>query len=230
MDVEEIAEPPVGPIRCDSELLRLARQWRLELAWGGHRPHHHDLHKTVVAIQSYLHQYEETFARETDFFHLRGQDNLLRYLPVGRVVIRLHENDGLFEVLGRIAAARVAGCVPVVSLPEGLHNDVTDFLRGPDGKRIVGEAALVRQTDAQLVRFMPQVQRIRYAAPDRVPAAVLEAAAGTGFYVARTPVRMDGRLELLHYFREQSICDNYHRYGNLGERGTVPGTSCEWAK
>lgn len=219
MDVEEIAEPPVGPIRCDSELLRLARQWRLELAWGGHRPYHHDLHKTVVAIQSYLHQYEETFARETDFFHLRGQDNLLRYLPVGRVVIRLHENDGLFDVLGRIAAARVAGCTPVVSLPAALHNDVTDFLKGPQGKRIVGEAALVRQTDGQLVRYLSQVQRIRYAAPDRVPAAVLEAAAGTGFYVARTPVRMDGRLELLQYFREQSICDSYHRYGNLGERG-----------
>jgi RHH-type proline utilization regulon transcriptional repressor/proline dehydrogenase/delta 1-pyrroline-5-carboxylate dehydrogenase len=219
MDVEEIAEPPVEPIRRDSALLGLARQWRLELAWGRHRPYHDDLHKTVVAIQSYLQHYEETFSRETDFFHLRGQDNLLRYLPVGRVLIRLHESDRLFDALGRIAAARVAGCTPVVSLPKALNNDVTDFLKGPEGKRIVGKAAMVRQTDGQLVRYLPQVQRIRYAAPDRVPAAVLEAAARTGFYVSRTPVRMDGRLELLQYFREQSICDNYHRYGNLGERG-----------
>jgi RHH-type proline utilization regulon transcriptional repressor/proline dehydrogenase/delta 1-pyrroline-5-carboxylate dehydrogenase len=29
---------------------------------------------------------------------------------------------------------------------------------------------------------------------------------------------MDGRIELLQYYRQQSICDNYHRYGNLGER------------
>ncbi len=223
MDIEEIAEPPIGPIRNDSELLRQARQWRLELMWGKHRPYRDDLHKTVVAIQSYLYHHERTFSGETDFFHLRGQDNFLRYLPVGRVLIRLHENDSFFEVLGRIAAARVAECLSVVSIPEGLHNAVTDFLKGPEGKRIVGDAALVRQTDVQLVRYLPEVQRIRYAAADRVPATVMEAAARTGFYVSRTPVRMEGRLELLQYFREQSICDNYHRYGNLGERGGMSG-------
>jgi RHH-type proline utilization regulon transcriptional repressor/proline dehydrogenase/delta 1-pyrroline-5-carboxylate dehydrogenase len=43
-------------------------------------------------------------------------------------------------------------------------------------------------------------------------------AAETGFYIARTPVMMDGRIELLQYYRQQSICNNYHRYGNLGER------------
>jgi RHH-type proline utilization regulon transcriptional repressor/proline dehydrogenase/delta 1-pyrroline-5-carboxylate dehydrogenase len=31
-------------------------------------------------------------------------------------------------------------------------------------------------------------------------------------------VRMEGRIELLHYYRQQSICHDYHRYGNLGER------------
>jgi RHH-type proline utilization regulon transcriptional repressor/proline dehydrogenase/delta 1-pyrroline-5-carboxylate dehydrogenase len=47
---------------------------------------------------------------------------------------------------------------------------------------------------------------------------VFEAAAETGFFIARAPVLMDGRLELLQYLRQQSICRNYHRYGNLGER------------
>jgi RHH-type proline utilization regulon transcriptional repressor/proline dehydrogenase/delta 1-pyrroline-5-carboxylate dehydrogenase len=32
---------------------------------------------------------------------------------------------------------------------------------------------------------------------------------------------MEGRIELLHYFQQQSICDSYHRYGNLGERAQV---------
>jgi RHH-type proline utilization regulon transcriptional repressor/proline dehydrogenase/delta 1-pyrroline-5-carboxylate dehydrogenase len=31
----------------------------------------------------------------------------------------------------------------------------------------------------------------------------------------------EGRIELLWYFKEQSICDNYHRYGNLGDRAMV---------
>ena len=32
---------------------------------------------------------------------------------------------------------------------------------------------------------------------------------------------MEGRIELLQYFRQQSVCDNYHRYGNLGDRAVV---------
>ena len=41
--------------------------------------------------------------------------------------------------------------------------------------------------------------RIRYAAPERVPQDVQRAAAETGFYIARTPVMMDGRIEFLQY-------------------------------
>jgi len=32
---------------------------------------------------------------------------------------------------------------------------------------------------------------------------------------------MEGRVELLQYFLEQSICNNYHRYGNLGGRALI---------
>jgi RHH-type proline utilization regulon transcriptional repressor/proline dehydrogenase/delta 1-pyrroline-5-carboxylate dehydrogenase len=71
-----------------------------------------------------------------------------------------------------------------------------------------------------MIKSMPVIDRIRYAAPERVPQGVLRAAAEIGFYIARTPVMMDGRIELLQYYRQQSICDNYHRYGNLGERAS----------
>ncbi|WP_319587280.1 hypothetical protein [uncultured Desulfobulbus sp.] len=40
----------------------------------------------------------------------------------------------------------------------------------------------------------------------------------TGAYIARTPVYMEGRIELLQYLRQQSICHNDHCYGNLGDR------------
>jgi RHH-type proline utilization regulon transcriptional repressor/proline dehydrogenase/delta 1-pyrroline-5-carboxylate dehydrogenase len=80
---------------------------------------------------------------------------------------------------------------------------------------------VLRQSGSELVKYMPKVDRIRYASPDRVPAAVLEEAAKTGFYISRTKVFMEGRLELLQYFQEQSICNNYHRYGNLGDRAMI---------
>ena len=36
--------------------------------------------------------------------------------------------------------------------------------------------------------------------------------------MADEPVLTEGRIELLWYLEEQSISDNYHRYGNLGNR------------
>jgi RHH-type proline utilization regulon transcriptional repressor/proline dehydrogenase/delta 1-pyrroline-5-carboxylate dehydrogenase len=63
------------------------------------------------------------------------------------------------------------------------------------------------------------VGRLRYAQPERVPEPVLKASAETGVYIVRTPVLAEGRIELIWYLREQSISDNYHRYGNLGEHG-----------
>ena len=76
----------------------------------------------------------------------------------------------------------------------------------------------IEESDAQLAARIATVGRLRYAAPDRVPAEIFAAAAQTGAYIARTPVYMEGRIELLQYLRQQAICNNYHRYGNLGER------------
>jgi RHH-type proline utilization regulon transcriptional repressor/proline dehydrogenase/delta 1-pyrroline-5-carboxylate dehydrogenase len=75
-----------------------------------------------------------------------------------------------------------------------------------------------QESDADLIAGMPTLDRIRYAAPGRVPPDVFAAAATTGFTIARTPVVMEGCLELLQYYRQQSVCTNYHRYGNLGDR------------
>jgi hypothetical protein len=50
------------------------------------------------------------------------------------------------------------------------------------------------------------------------PALRHSIAGETCFYIARTPVMMEGRIELLQYYRQQSVCTNYYRYGNLGFR------------
>jgi RHH-type proline utilization regulon transcriptional repressor/proline dehydrogenase/delta 1-pyrroline-5-carboxylate dehydrogenase len=198
--------------------LKLAQQWQQKLDWGGFEGFETDVKKTIGAIKSYLYRVEQEFGRELDYFHLRGQDNLLRYLPVGTVVVRLHEDDSLFEALARIAAVIISGCRLRISCPKGLYNPVTRFLHATEGRRLIGNAPHFYEPDEDLINIIPRVDRIRYAAPQRVPRSVYAAAAETGFYIARAPVMMDGRIELLQYYRQQSICDNYHRYGNLGDR------------
>ncbi len=222
MDLEETSPPPVGAIGKGHRLLRLAHLWEQKLSYGEESDHAEELRKTVFAIKSYLFQFETEFSCRKDYFHLRGQDNHLRYLPIGNVAVRVHKEDTLFDVLARIAAAEIAGCSPTLSLPKDLKNNISDFLASTDGKRFLGNTPVMEQADEALVATIPKLQRIRYAAPDRAPALVLFEAAKTGFHISRTPVYMEGRIELIQYFREQSISHNYHRYGNLGERALLP--------
>ena len=199
-------------------MLKLAREWQRTLEESGFQEFESDIQKAIAAIHSYLYHVEREFSRRLDYFHLRGQDNILRYLPVGTVAIRLHEDDSLFETLARVAAAKITGCVPRISSPNDLDTPAARFLQSEKGRRLIGRTPVVHEPDKELIKSMPIIDRIRYAAPERVPQNVLRAAAEFGFYIARTPVMIDGRIELLQYYRQQSICDNYHRYGNLGER------------
>jgi RHH-type transcriptional regulator, proline utilization regulon repressor / proline dehydrogenase / delta 1-pyrroline-5-carboxylate dehydrogenase len=218
MNFTETALPRIEAIKEENDLLRLALAWRLKVMGGQLQPFSEDVNKTIRAIQSYCYHWGQEFGAEKDYFHIRGQDNIHRYQPLGAIGIRLHADDNLFDTLARIAAARITGNTAVVSIPEDLHNAVTDFLEGSDGRRLLGASPVHRQSDEKLIAAMEILQRVRYAAPDRVPEQVLQAAARGGYYIARAPVLMEGRVELLHYVLNQNVCDNYHRYGNLGER------------
>ena len=143
---------------------------------------------------------------------------MVRYLPVEKVVVRLHHEDELFDVLARIAATLISGCRLGVSIPLGLDNRITTFLLGREGKKLLGDVPVMFESDNDLAKRITTAGRIRYGAPDRVSYDLLREAAKNGHYISRTEVMMEGRIELLQYFREQSVSNDYHRYGNLGER------------
>ena len=79
-------------------------------------------------------------------------------------------------------------------------------------------------TDDLVEKAIRRAQRWQDRANELLTHAVFTTAAKTGFYIARSPVVMDGSIELIHYFINQSLCDAYHRYGNLGERGMTDET------
>ena len=218
MTFEETGFPDTPRYVNDHPLLEFTRVWKQELKKGRFTPFADELNKTIEAARSYLYHAEDLFWQERDYFHLRGQDNILRYQPIGRLIIRLHEEDSLFEVLARIAAAKITGCQTIISIPPGLNNPVISFLKSKSCKKLKEGARISRHHDQGLIMLISTVDRIRYASPERVPPELYDAAAKLGFYISRTKVMMEGRIELLQYVQEQSICTNYHRYGNLGER------------
>ncbi|HEY2083240.1 MAG TPA: proline dehydrogenase family protein [Verrucomicrobiae bacterium] len=176
-----------------------------------------DAERIAAAIMSCEAARRDEFAGEHDHFKLVGQDNVRRYLPHENVRVRVHADDSTFEIFTRVCAAHVAGCrvtvsAPVKSSAVSLLEELTESW--------AGAIEFVEETDEQLAAAIRggQTDRVRFAAPERVPLAVLQAGNEAGGCVISTPVSGEGRLEMLWYLREQSVSTDYHRYGNLGAR------------
>ena len=178
------------------------------------------------AVASYERWAEEEFVSTHDHFRLIGEDNIRRYLPVRALRIRVHDDDTPFEIFARAAAARAAGCRTTISAPHALSQPTSDAVSQLDDWTDDWAAAIefLEETDDELAEAIAteQTDRIRYAARRRVPQEIRRAATEAFVYIADAPVNANGRVELLWYFREQSLAHVYHRYGNLGVRSDQP--------
>jgi RHH-type proline utilization regulon transcriptional repressor/proline dehydrogenase/delta 1-pyrroline-5-carboxylate dehydrogenase len=228
-------EPPPRP-HSHSPTLALDTRWLEHLQGlrsalqdgvaGGQQNADLETCRVLDAISSYSNWAREEFNVAHDHFRLLGEDDFRRYLPVEAVRIRIHAEDTLSEIFCRAAAARAAGCRAIVSTPPTLSGSAADAVELLD--RLTdpwaGAIEFVEEDDAALAEAIRagQVPRIRYAAPDRVPDVVREAAAASLHYIADAPVSLHGRIELLWYVCEQSVSHVYHRYGNLGIRADEP--------
>jgi RHH-type proline utilization regulon transcriptional repressor/proline dehydrogenase/delta 1-pyrroline-5-carboxylate dehydrogenase len=184
---------------------------------------HPEADAIIAALQSYERNVTEEFGVAHDHFRLVGQDNVRRYLPVGSVRVRVHADDTAFELFGRAGAAHAAGCHVVISVPPQLNSPAVGLLE-EFTESWAAAIEFVEETDAQLAEAIRagQTDRVRYAAPARVPEEVLHAGNEANGCIISVPVSAEGRLELLWYVREQSISTDYHRYGNLGVRADEP--------
>jgi len=217
---KELAPPVTGAVQTNDPQVVLLSHIRRHLETNTLLKFKEDFEKMSYAVKSYVFYWETEFSKEKDYFHLRGQDNFIRYVSLGRILIRVHEEDSLFDILARIVAAKITGGGAVISLPTEISTPAVDFLFSEEGRKFRGTIDISRQSDDDLVKIIHQFQSVRYAGNERVSHKILETAAQQGLYISRDKVFMDGRIELLQYLREQSICVNYHRYGNLGERIT----------
>jgi RHH-type proline utilization regulon transcriptional repressor/proline dehydrogenase/delta 1-pyrroline-5-carboxylate dehydrogenase len=184
-----------------------------------------DLARVNGALVSYDRAWADEFSREHDHLCLLGEDNIRRYIPYSVIRIRIQPQDTLFEIIARVAAARVTGARVLVSHAPDYASENLAFL-DECTQDWAAAIEIVAESDDALADIVinSRDQRIRYAAPDRVPAALRQAAvrAHGGTVIIDPPITAEGRIELLWYVREQSISNAYHRYGNLGARAGEP--------
>ncbi len=178
-----------------------------------------DWQRLQSAILSYDNFATEEIRATHDTLRLVGQDNLRRYQPMTHVRIRVTEEDAWVDIVARAAAVVAVGGRAAISYAAGVHvaameqfEELTDDW--------AGDLEFIEESDDELVQAIHegQVDRVRYSGYSQVPLAIRQAADAQFVYIADTPVSPFGRIELLWYVREQSLCIDYHRYGNLGFR------------
>jgi RHH-type transcriptional regulator, proline utilization regulon repressor / proline dehydrogenase / delta 1-pyrroline-5-carboxylate dehydrogenase len=152
------------------------------------------------ATTSYRDWWQTQFSREHDPSALSCERNILRYRPLPRgVLVRIGtDTDAAIIAMAR-AAARITGTPMTFSVSSDAES----------------AADAIVESDATLTaRLRPGVcDRLRIltaVSPD-----VRLAALAAGIQINPTPIAPDGRVELIHWVREQALSITNHRYGRV---------------
>jgi len=160
-----------------------------------------------AAAASYAKWWGEEFALSHDPSGVLGESNVFRYRRRGRILVR---SEGMTpeEVALVLLAARTCGVK--VLLSAGSAQEECDPL---------ATAANVRwrvEADSELCAGLrsggKDFERIRTVNPS---ADLRQAAHEEEMEIVDWPVLANGRIELLHYLREQVVSETRHRYGNI---------------
>lgn len=170
----------------------------------------------LYAHNSYVRAWEEEFSVERDVSHIIGEMNTFRYLPVDSMGVRLLDTDTLTDALLIIKALKVTNVPATISLTSSnlYIREIEKDLDGQDKIR------LIIQTEDEFIRDMDKYRRIRTCTSE-FSDAVYNKAAELGLYMATAKPLAEGRVELLHYLKEQSISYEYHRYGSIIEEPKI---------
>lgn len=163
------------------------------------------------SIGSYAFYWNHNFSKMHDPSGLKGQDNILYYVPLNDLVLRVEEGDGFLDVLKVIAAGDICGVHLEISKKHGKF----DLFQNKCLKEIAS-VSLVEESEEQFVNRLRSglVKKVRYLSKPSPEIYRILAEAACHFNVA--PVLANGRVELLNYLREVSLSVDYHRYGYIG--------------
>ena len=151
--------------------------------------------------KSYADWYEKEFKHARNIQpKIRGEQNVFRYLPLNSMVLRLFGDETLEQVQMVQLAAKTVG-TPLTISADADHPLVKDL----KDVKIEGITAFCNS--------MKQFERVRTISKN-IPDEVFQAAAFCDKYIAQAAPVRNGRIELAHYIKEQSISNEYHRYGS----------------
>lgn len=153
--------------------------------------------------KSYAEWYEKEFKHARNIQpKIRGEQNVFRYLPLeDGMVLRLFGDETPVQVEMVQLAAQTVGTPLTVSLDA--DNPIADKVKGNVKKESLDD----------FCKTIKDYERVRTISGN-IPDKVFETAAACDKYIAQAKPVKNGRIELVHYIKEQSIANEYHRYGS----------------
>ena len=154
--------------------------------------------------KSYAEWYEKEFKHPRNIQpNIRGEQNVFRYLPLkGGMILRLFGDETLEPVEMVQLAAKTVGTPLDISLDP----------RHPLAEQLSGNVR--KENLAAFCERIRRYERIRTITRKEIPQIVFEAVANHNKYISQAVPVSNGRIELTHYIKEQSIANEYHRYGS----------------
>jgi len=168
-----------------------------------------------IAVGSYLYNLENYFQKKEDPSQLTGQENYLKYTPVEKVKFFIRGEEEFLDIYRVITASHVCGS-PIDVICDQKSADrfkLNDFqlqgvtIKVVNEEELINEIASSELTKTRIIQSVPEEWQIK--------------AAEKFVSLQANPVYSSGRLELLNYLKSTSVSDNFHRYGNLGNKSQL---------
>lgn len=142
----------------------------------------------IRSVGSYAHAWNHYFSQDHDPSQIIGEDNLLRYIPHTNLHVFVPQETPNIDRLRLLAAALITG------------------------------AKITLLKEEELIAHIKENKITRLRCLSSPTTSIWQALANKGISTYVAPVLANGRLELLHFLKEQSCSIVYHRYGYLGAR------------
>ncbi|OPZ29309.1 MAG: hypothetical protein BWZ00_01132 [Bacteroidetes bacterium ADurb.BinA174] len=124
------------------------------------------------------------------------------------MVLRVQQGDKLSDILMVVTASEIARTPLFISIDA--ENENLNALK------MLFADKIKTQSEEVFVQEMDKYERVRTCS-EKLSVKIYQKAAELGKYIATQTPLAEGRLELLHYVKEQSVTFEYHRYGSINE-------------
>ena len=169
-----------------------------------------EVKKFTNAFNSYVYWCKTCFSKQHDNSNIRGETNYLLYKPSGELIIKVNENDNLYNIACKIMAAELTGCIYTINVC-----DKCNILPSLDGITFYTGSIIFNHKN-QFLNSIKFIDRILISTTTSLSDKCWKKAVKHNCHIHISDPTGNGRIDLLPFLKEQAVSNRFHRYGNLG--------------